>query len=160
MTAWFDPGKVMAQAVQLEMALPLPIARPVNAPESAVRDVRRLRGRTAYLSGLAAEDTVDRIYGARGITVIGRRWRGSCAEIDLILRDGDVLIFVEVKKSRSFDAAMQSLGRAQRRRIVQAATEFLGLMAMGQLTEMRFDLAMVNDMGAVEILENAFGEED
>lgn len=101
-----------------------------------------------------------RLYGASGKDVLERRWRGSRAEIDLILKDGDVLVFVEVKKSRSFDAALLSLGPAQRRRITQAAAEYLGRAALGQLTDVRFDLAMVNGIGAVEIFENAFGEDD
>jgi putative endonuclease len=122
--------------------------------------MRQLRGKTAYLSGLAAEDSALRHYGASGMDVLERRWRGSHAEIDLILKDGDVVVFVEVKKSRSFDGAVLSLGTAQRRRITQAAAEYLGRAGLGQLTDVRFDLAMVNGMGAVEIFENAFGEDD
>ena len=159
MTAWFDPHRAVATPVQLDLPLPPPAARPVMAPAPQVRHARQIRGRTAYLSGLAAEDAVSRHYTRLGMSVLARRWRGSCAEIDLILRDGDAVVFVEVKKSRSFDTALLSLGPAQRRRIAQAAAEFLGQMAAGQLTEARVDLAMVNEIGAVRILENAFGEE-
>jgi putative endonuclease len=159
MTAWFDPGRAVAAPVQLDLPLPQPAARPVIAPAPQVREARQNRGHTAYLSGLAAEDAVARHYAGLGMSVLARRWRGSCAEIDLILRDGDAVIFVEVKKSRSFDAALLSLGPAQRRRIALAAAEFLGQMAAGQLTEARVDLAMVNEIGAIRILENAFGEE-
>lgn len=158
MTAWLDPRKAIARHVQLD--LPLPTPRAVEVMSKSVQDERRLRGKTAYLSGLAAEDTVERLYVARGLTVVARRWRGSCAEIDLVLRDGAAMIFVEVKKSRSFDVALLSLGRAQRVRIMLAASEFLDRISMNQLTDMRFDLAMVNDIGVVEILENAFGEDD
>jgi putative endonuclease len=129
-------------------------------PVPDLRNLRHLRGKTAYLSGLAAEESVLRLYRASGMEVLETRWRGSRAEIDLILKDGDVVVFVEVKKSRSFDAALLSLGPAQRRRITQAATEYLGHAGLGQLTDIRFDLAMVNGIGAVDILENAFGEDD
>lgn len=163
MTAWFDPDKAQIGALQLELPFAAP---PQNAPiervtpEPALQNVRRLRGRTAYLSGLAAEEAVMRLYTNRGLVVLARRWRGSCAEIDLILQDGAAVIFVEVKKSRSFDAALLSLGRAQRRRIISAAGEFLGSVSRDQMTEMRFDLAMMNDTGAIEIVENAFAEDD
>ncbi|OZB20530.1 MAG: hypothetical protein B7X55_00100 [Rhodobacterales bacterium 34-62-10] len=143
-------------AEQLE--LPLPVSAVIPAPE--IRNSRRLRGKTAYLSGLAAEESVVRLYNARGMGLMAKRWRGSCAEIDLILKDGAVVVFVEVKKSSSFDAALLSLGRAQRRRIALAALEYLGRTGLGQLTDIRFDLAMVNDIGAVAILENAFGEDE
>jgi putative endonuclease len=43
---------------------------------------------------------------------------------------------------------------------MSAASEFLGERAAGQLTAARVDLAMVNDQGAISILENAFGEGD
>lgn len=164
MTAWFDPQTARAGAVQLDLPLPLPLPLPVAdkpfAPAPAVRNVRQIRGRNAYLSGLAAEDAVVKIYEASGLDLLARRWRGSRAEIDLILRDGSTFIFVEVKKSRSFDAALLSLGRRQCLRITQAASEYLGERNLGQMTAMRFDLAMMNDAGAVEIVENAFAEDD
>jgi putative endonuclease len=154
MTVWFDAQAAVAGARQLE----LPFAAPLAAP--SVRQGRRSRGQIAYLSGLAAEDSVERLYAGCGMTLLARRWRGSRAEIDLILREGDVFVFVEVKKSRSFETACMALGLAQRRRILQAAGEFLGSIGLGQMTEMRFDLAMVNAQGAVDVLENAFGEEE
>ena len=160
MTAWFDPRAGVVTAVQLDLPLPMPAPRSAVDPVPDLRNLRHLRGKTAYLSGLAAEESVLRLYHASGMEVLETRWRGSRAEIDLILKDGDVVVFVEVKKSRSFDAALLSLGPAQRRRIAQAATEYLGHAGLGQLTDIRFDLAMVNGIGAVDILENAFGEDD
>lgn len=164
MTAWFDPHAARAGAVQLALPLVFPVADKPVAPrpaiDPAVRNGRRIRGRNAYLSGLAAEDAVVRIYAERGLDLLRRRWRGSRAEIDLILRDGGTFIFVEVKKSRSFDTALLSLGRAQRLRITQAASEYLGECGHDQMTDMRFDLAMMNDAGAVEIVENAFAEDE
>jgi putative endonuclease len=110
----------------------------------------------SYLSGLAAEDTVEKAYLRKGMALVARRWRGTRAEIDMIFADGAVLIFVEVKQSRSFDTAIRSLGRAQCDRILEGATEFLGRTNRSQLTEMRFDLATVDRTGACDILENAF----
>lgn len=158
MTARFDPRSAVATAVQLELPLQTWAPHPAVSPAGFTRDARQLRGKTAYLSGLAAEDAVERLCVAKGNRILARRWRGSRAEIDLIVKDGDVVVFVEVKKSRSFDAALISLGRAQRGRIMQAAAEYLGQTPSGQLTETRFDLAMVNDIGAVQMLENAFSE--
>jgi putative endonuclease len=163
MTALFDPDKAQIGALQLELPFDAPLQHaPTNraAPELAVHHVRRSRGRMAYLSGLAAEEAVMRQYADRGMVVLAQRWRGSCAEIDLILQDGAAVIFVEVKKSRSFDAALLSLGRAQRRWIMLAAGEYLGSVSRHQMTEMRFNLAMMNDTGAIQIVENAFAEGD
>ena len=123
-----------------------------------VQRTKVLTGRTAYHAGLAAEDIVARDYARRGRPVAHRRWRGQGGEIDLIVREGDCVVFVEVKKSRSFDAAALRLGRRQMDRLCMAATEFLAGEPRGQLTDMRFDLALIDGRGAMRIIENAFGE--
>ncbi len=112
-------------------------------------------GRSNYLAGQAAEDAVLRHYEARGLTLAKARWRGKAGEVDLILRDGDELVFVEVKHSRSFDSAAARLLPKQVARLMRAAEEFAGGEPKGLLTEMRFDVALVNGKGEVHILENA-----
>lgn len=114
-------------------------------------------GTTSYHAGLAAEEIVVRDYLQRGRTLAGRRWRGRSGEIDLIMREGDRVVFVEVKKSKSMARAAHRLSRRQMDRLCGAATEFVAGEPRGQLTDMRFDLAMVDAQGRVEILENAFG---
>jgi putative endonuclease len=151
MTVRFDAAAALCHPVQLDLPLPTGRAAP------AVHHTRHLRGQQAYLSGLAAESSVERRYLGQGRAILARRWRGSRAEIDMIVADGATIVFVEVKKSRSFDAAIQSFGRAQQRRILQAAEEYLGSIGMGQLTDMRFDLALVDGQGAIDVIENAFG---
>lgn len=110
-----------------------------------------------HLAGLSAEDGVLRTYLAQGCQLLHRRFRGQGGEIDLILAQGEVVIFVEVKKSRSFDSARARLGAPQIARIFATAAEFLGSQPKGQLTETRFDLALVNAQGDIAIMENALG---
>lgn len=119
---------------------------------------RRAAGATAHAAGQAAEMSVARDYHRAGHMVAHRRWRGQAGEIDLIARDGEGYVFVEVKQARSFDAAAMRLGRRQMDRIIAAACEFLGTVPGGGLAAMRFDLALVDSRGAVRIIENAFGE--
>lgn len=116
---------------------------------------REVTGRSNYLAGQAAEDAVLRHYEARGMTLAKARWRGKAGEVDLILRDRDTLVFVEVKHSRSFDSAVARLLPKQVERLMHAAEEFAGGEPKGLLTEMRFDVALVNGQGEVHILENA-----
>jgi putative endonuclease len=118
---------------------------------------RALQGKVGYLAGLAAEDSVARDYDRRGLPIISRRWRGTGGEVDLIARDGTGVVFIEVKKSRTLALAAGRLGRRQMDRLCMAASEFVGSQPRGQLTEIRFDLAMVDGMGKIEIIENAFG---
>ena len=115
---------------------------------------RRDRGRRAYQNGLAAEDRASSLYVAAGLRVLETRWRGKGGEIDLILADGETIVFVEVKQSRTHDAAIASLRAAQLRRIHMAASEYLGHCPNGQLSETRFDLATVDNVGRCRIMEN------
>jgi len=117
---------------------------------------RRDRGKRAYSAGLAAEDRAVTLYTAAGLCLLETRWRGKSGEIDLILADGDQIVFVEVKQARSHDAAIASLRPAQMRRIHAAGAEYLGQCPDGQLTEVRFDLAVIDGMGRCDILEGFF----
>ena len=116
-----------------------------------------MRSVTNYHAGLAAETRVADDYMRRAHSIPARRWRGSQGEIDIVAEaeDGSV-VFVEVKKSRSFAAAAERLTRRQMDRIYSAASEYLALCPKGQMTEARFDVALVNGKGQMQIIENAF----
>ena len=118
---------------------------------------RHHRGRMAFHAGVAAELRIAQDYERRGFAIARRRWRGAGGEIDLIVRDGNGLIFVEVKKSRSLARAAESLSSRQMQRIYASAEEFLGTEPRGSLTDVRFDVALVDGSGDLQIIENAFG---
>ncbi|SNT74351.1 YraN family protein [Paracoccus seriniphilus] len=117
---------------------------------------RQRRGRLANLSGAMAEDLVADRLQAQGMELLHRRWRGASGEVDLIARDGACMVFVEVKQARSHDVAAQRLNRAQMDRICNAAIEYCAALPSGMDSEMRFDAALVDAMGRVEIIRNAF----
>ncbi|MDA7429308.1 YraN family protein [Primorskyibacter aestuariivivens] len=114
------------------------------------------RGRRNHLSGLAAEAAVERVYRAAGLEPLERRWRGRSGEIDLVFLEADgTVVFVEVKTSRDFDSAMALITPKQIARLHAAGEEYVGLRPQGQLTERRFDAALVDGQGRVQIEENA-----
>ncbi|WP_035248802.1 YraN family protein [Actibacterium atlanticum] len=116
-----------------------------------------MSGKQSYLAGMAAESCVGREYERRGLQVLETRWRGQGGEIDLIARDRDEIVFVEVKKSKDFAGAAAKISTQQIERIFMAASEFVERLPMGQLTPMRFDAALVDGMGRVDIREGALG---
>lgn len=118
---------------------------------------RQHRGRVADLSGRAAEDAVERHYRDLGLAVADRRWRGQAGELDIVAEDGDGIVVIEVKRARDHDRAAQSLSGHQIRRLCDAASEYIGRLPFGQLTSVRFDLALVDRIGRVRVIENAFG---
>lgn len=112
------------------------------------------RGLTAYHDGLAAEEIVCAQYLADGARVLETRWRGDGGEIDLILQQEGGLIFVEVKKAKTFAYAAERLSPRQLSRICLSAEAYCGDRFPGQLVNMRVDLALVDAQGGVEILPN------
>lgn len=127
---------------------------PVHVRPAARRTDRQLRGERGYHDGLAAEHRVAQDYERRGYPILHHRWRGKGGEIDLIARDGDGLVFIEVKKSRSFDRAIQHLTPRQARRLQGAAEEFLGTQPRGSLTDLRFDVVLLNEWGEMRVIES------
>lgn len=118
-------------------------------------EARARRGAVAYRTGLAAEETTSRAYEARGSQIAARRWRGRSGEIDLIARQGDSIVFIEVKQARDFETAAHRLGEWQTRRLFSAAAEYLAGQPAGLDTQSRFDVALVDGTGQLMILENA-----
>ena len=115
-----------------------------------------MTGATGYQGGLSAELIAETTYLENGCEILARRWRGTAGEIDLILRNGSTLVFVEVKKARNHGAAAARVSARQRARIMAAAEEYLGHMALGLDTEMRFDVALVDQTGRLTVLEGVF----
>lgn len=127
------------------------------APHGLQSAARVARGIASHASGHKAEDIAAAHYADRGCEVLERCWRSAAGEVDLILQDGAVVVFVEVKKAGSFDAAAARLSRKQMDRICSAALIYADRLEAGSLTEMRFDAALVDAAGDVQVIENAFG---
>ncbi len=109
--------------------------------------------------GAAAEDEACRVLRERGYLIVARNWRTRRGEIDIIARDGDVLVFVEVK-SRSrpgFGGAEGAVGPAKRRRLVAAAGAFLAANRCELAS--RFDVVALEGNN-VRLVRDAFHVDD
>ena len=80
-----------------------------------------------YDTGLSGEQQAEEYLLARGYETVCRRWRAEDGEIDLIMRDGSCLVFVEVKNRPRGCAGdgMAAVTPAKRRRMAHAALAFL-----------------------------------
>lgn len=98
-----------------------------------------------------------RAYLDHGHRLIARRWTGPAGEIDLVMeKDGEV-IFVEVKASRTHARAAQALSQRQIARLLRSAEHCLGSFPKGLATPMRFDVALVDGQGKLDVIVNALG---
>lgn len=110
---------------------------------------------TTFRHGLAAEDAVARWYHARGAAPVASRWRCPAGEIDLIVRLGPTLVFVEVKTRRKLRDAAHAISQAQWARIMAAAECYLAENDLPLDTDLRFDAALLDRHGHLEVIENA-----
>ena len=115
-------------------------------------------GATTKQSGDAAEDRALAYLAGHGLRLVTRNYRTphrGGGEIDLVMRDGATLVFVEVRKraSRSFGGAAASVAGVKQRRIVFAARHYL--MRLAEPPPCRFDVVGVEG-GRIEWLKAAF----
>ena len=108
------------------------------------------------------EDFAARQLEAAGLQTLHRGYRCRGGELDLICRDGDTLVIVEVRSRRSpsHGGAIASVGPTKQRRIRFATRHFL--MKSPQLAEapIRFDVVAIDSADpaapAFEWIRNAF----
>ena len=78
-------------------------------------------------SGAEAEDLACAWLQARGLRLRERNYRSRRGEIDLIMQDGDQLVFVEVRyrNSSRYGSAAESVTAAKQTRLISAASQYL-----------------------------------
>ena len=70
----------------------------------------------------------------RGYAILARSFRTRHGEIDIVARDGDVLVFVEVKTraSRRYGTALEAVTAGKQRRIAAMARSYLARAGLGR----------------------------
>ena len=94
--------------------------------------------------GQRGEDVAAAFLVDRGLVVLERNWRCREGELDLVARDGDALVFCEVKTRRgdSHGAPVESVVAAKARRLRQRAAQWLRAHGV-RPAEVRFDIVSV-----------------
>lgn len=104
---------------------------------------RAARGRAAYAAGLRAERLAALLLRLKGYRILARRMKTRAGEIDLVVRRGGVVVFVEVKARPDLDGAVEALLMRQRTRLARAAELFVAARPALARLDMRFDLVLV-----------------
>ena len=104
--------------------------------------------------GRSGEGHARRYLERKGFAFVAANWRCRAGELDLVMRDGDALVFVEVKTrhGEAVGRAEESITWAQGRRILAAAEWFLGEHEDLPCSGWRVDLVAItlDGRGAVE----------
>ena len=107
--------------------------------------------------GVNGEETAVRFLTERkGMRCLARRYRAQDGEIDLIMLDGETVVFVEVKArpgSRA-GAGLSAVGRDKQRRVAHAALNYL-IEREWMARPVRFDVVEITSDGLLHV-PNAF----
>jgi putative endonuclease len=98
----------------------------------------------------------------RGYAILDRRYRTRAGEIDVVARDGDTLVFIEVKARRStrFGAAVEAITGQKRRKLMHMASLYILARRLGH-ARCRFDVVTVTfgtgeRLPKIEVIKSAF----
>ena len=110
--------------------------------------------------GKLGEDLACAELERRGYEILARRYRRWGGELDIVARDGETTVFVEVKarRGRDFGDGAEAVTRVKRQRLVRLAEEFL---ARHRLVDRpcRFDVVSIRleaERPTIEVYRNAF----
>ena len=106
-------------------------------------------------AGRGGEDVAAAYLEALGYRILKRNVRGPGGEIDLVARDGETLVFIEVKarEGNRFGSPLAAIDARKRARIRTLAEDFLQFLPA--TTKVRFDVVTVR-RGRAELHRGAF----
>lgn len=114
-------------------------------------------GDSAQQRGRQAEDLAYRHLQRQGLRLISRNWRCRRGELDLVMLDGDTVVFVEVRYRRhnGWGGAIESIDWRKRQRLAIAAQLFLQSETRWASKPCRFDVVTLGH-GRSDWIRNAF----
>jgi putative endonuclease len=109
--------------------------------------------------GRSGEDAAAKYLEEKGLEILERNFRSAWGEVDIIAREGETLVFVEVKAWSAYkiDALEHGLNEKKQRRIIETAKYFLSIHRDYRYMAVRFDVVFASPHGIIH-LESAFVE--
>jgi putative endonuclease len=108
-------------------------------------------------TGTLAENSAAAFLESQGFQIVTRNFLRRVGELDVVARDGDLLVIAEVRTRADdrFGGAAASISQAKQRRIIATASLFLDHRPDLRHCRVRFDVIVVKN-GRVEWLPQAF----
>ena len=113
-------------------------------------------GKNNYEKGRIGEKIALKYLESRGFKIITTNYRTNFGEIDIIAKDKEYIVFIEVKFRRNLKQGFprEAVGKSKQKNIIKVAGDFIMRNNLIN-TDFRFDVAEVCQ-GAVNYIENAF----
>ena len=112
--------------------------------------------------GRRAEKAALRFLRDKGLRPVARNFRRRGGEIDIIMIDGDALVFVEVRYRRSaaFTEPGLTVDTRKQRKLIRTAALFAASHSRLASYEMRFDVVAIEEGKPVRWILDAFRPDD
>ncbi len=109
-------------------------------------------------AGAGAEEAALAFLRGQGLRLLARNYRCRFGEIDLIMNEGNTLVFVEVRmrKNDGFGSAAESITARKQKRIIAAARHYLAQSTA--VPNCRFDAILLCADKPLDWIRDAFGE--
>jgi putative endonuclease len=106
--------------------------------------------------GAAAEQQAAAYLQRNGLVLLESNFRCRFGEVDMVMKEGSTLVFVEVRKrgSQAFGGAAASITPAKQEKIIKAAQFYL--QRLQAQPPCRFDAVLLDGGGQVEWIKHAF----
>lgn len=111
-------------------------------------------------SGHQAEERALHYLQDQGLKFVGRNYHCFAGEIDLIMRDGEYFVFIEVRSrvNISYGGGIDSITHSKRQKIIKTATHYLVRHQIYEKYPVRFDvLGIDGKSGDITWISDAFG---
>lgn len=111
--------------------------------------------------GRSGEDAAAAELTRLGLTILTRNYRCLGGEADIVAKDGETLVFVEVKTRSQLRHGLprEAVGWTKQQRLARAAEHYLHA-ADAEEPPVRFDIVEVvilrNQIATIEVITNAF----
>jgi putative endonuclease len=105
--------------------------------------IRTAKRSAAFRLGVSAESRAALFLAAKGYRTLAKRWKTPVGEIDLVVKRGELVVFVEVKARAKLDDAAEAVLPRQKRRIIAAAEAWLAAHPEHAGYDLRFDAVLV-----------------
>lgn len=104
---------------------------------------RTVRRQKSEVRGRRAERIAAWFLRLKGYRIIARRWRTPVGEIDLVVKRGRVLAFVEVKARSDVTVGLEAVTSATRLRIAHAGETWLSRYPAAARLDLRYDIVVI-----------------
>lgn len=108
--------------------------------------------KTSYQKGVDAENAAARYLSRKGFEILEQRFKTKGGEIDIIARQKNLIIFAEVKAHQDEESALYAVTPRSRRRIEEAALQYLADHEEAASCDLRFDVLVVSQKTGLNLL--------